>query len=304
MQSQPKPKWKQFEQFVAGIQRQLAPNAQVTRDAKIVGASGIKRQIDVAVRATVGQFQLLVVLDCKNWASPVDIKDVEGFAGLVEDVQANKGALVCNAGFTKAAKAKAVQKGIDLFSAVDVQSVEWPVYLSLPGLCDFTGIAWGRYRFRYKGPGPFAVPDGDPRYIDLLGRDGQRLDWTINLLWRAWNEGRIPRDPGVHEDVQFVQEEAFLRVGPHLRGPVGVTASYEAKRRLLFGHIPIEQARGFRDEVTGAFSTNELTTGTVDVVEVEKTWQRVEREEDLAVKPIIALRGWDHYPLLEKRPAA
>ena len=157
-----RPKWKRFEEFVAGIQKQLAPDAVVEINVRLPGAAGVLRQIDVCIRKQVGQFRLLIVMDCKDWKDPVDVKGVEEFAGLVEDVGANKGAMVCNSGFTPAAKAKARLKGIDLFAAIDAESVDWPVYASLPALCDFRKLRRYNLRFQHNSPGPFKVPNMDP----------------------------------------------------------------------------------------------------------------------------------------------
>ncbi len=84
-----KPKWKKFEALVTLIQKSLAPNVLVTSNDKIRGKSGTDRQIDISLRAKVAQFDLLIVLDCKDYSNPVDIKDVESFAGMVEDVSAS-----------------------------------------------------------------------------------------------------------------------------------------------------------------------------------------------------------------------
>ena len=91
-------------------------------DERILGKSGVNRQIDVSVRYHLGEFEIFVAVDCKDWQKPVDIGDVGAFADLVEDVRANKGAMVCNAGFTSGAKLRAVEKGIDLFKAVDAET--------------------------------------------------------------------------------------------------------------------------------------------------------------------------------------
>ncbi len=93
--SKDKPKWKLFEEFVASIQKQLSPEAEVSHDDKIIGQSGTTRQIDIAIRHAIGQFKLLIIIDCKDWKAPVDIADVGTFIDMVEDVEANKGAIVC-----------------------------------------------------------------------------------------------------------------------------------------------------------------------------------------------------------------
>jgi Restriction endonuclease len=88
------PKWKQFEDLVAEIQRELTPDAKVSRNVKRKGRSGTDRQIDVLVQARVGQFEFTIVIECKHHKVPIDITDVEAFISKVEDIGATKGAMV------------------------------------------------------------------------------------------------------------------------------------------------------------------------------------------------------------------
>jgi Restriction endonuclease len=63
--------------------------------------SGTQRQIDVLMRQQVGHYVMNIVLECKDYKRPVDVKRVEEFHGLLQDVCAQKGALVCPKGFTR-----------------------------------------------------------------------------------------------------------------------------------------------------------------------------------------------------------
>lgn len=99
------PEWKQLELLIAEIQKDLAPNANVIHNAKVDGVdSEVLRQIDVLVEQQVGQYPMRIVIDCKDYATPVDVKGVEEFIGLVRDVRAHLGAMVYPAGFTSTAK--------------------------------------------------------------------------------------------------------------------------------------------------------------------------------------------------------
>ena len=82
-----------LELLVAKIQKQLAPDSEVLHDVKLDGReSNRKRQIDVLVRQRIGQYEIQIVIDCKDYARPVDVKGVEEFYGLLLDVGAQKGA--------------------------------------------------------------------------------------------------------------------------------------------------------------------------------------------------------------------
>jgi hypothetical protein len=52
---------------VAKIQQQLAPQAEVLHDVTLDGRlSKRKRQIDVLVRELIGQYEIKIIIDCKE----------------------------------------------------------------------------------------------------------------------------------------------------------------------------------------------------------------------------------------------
>lgn len=292
------PKWKEFEEFVASIQKSLTPQAKVTHDELIKGKSGIERQVDVSVRYKLGQFTFLAIVDCKDWKKPVDISDIGSFADLVEDVGGNKGAIICNAGFTSGAKQRAKEKGIDLFRAVDAENLDWPVYIAMPTLCEFRSIKNFAFTFVHTAPTPFKMPAVDPRYLEIYKSDGTFIDILQNLFSKAWNTGKLPYEPGEYRDIQFIQEEAYTKVDDSLYGPVEITADIIVEKKLYFGEVQIQKGQGFMDEMTGGFTTKSITTAPVEFVEVEKNWRRIKSENELAVKPSMKLVASDHYPII------
>src|ERR1700761_8154632 len=148
--------YKKLEKLDAKIQQDLAPRSQVTHNVRMTGKSGAQRQIVVLVEDQVGQYDVRIVLDCKDYKPPVDIKDVEECTGLFEDVSAMRGVIVCPAGFTKNAKARAQQLQIDLYSPVDTEPHKWQARLKVPAVCDFREA---RMSFGVSTTGgPFRLP--------------------------------------------------------------------------------------------------------------------------------------------------
>lgn len=94
-----------FEVETAGMDTSVWPNASL-----IGGISGVKRQIDVLVdsRWEDGQNRR-VIFDAKLRNRRIDVKEVEAFEGLMRDVGASRGVLVCSNGCTKAALVRAQQ---------------------------------------------------------------------------------------------------------------------------------------------------------------------------------------------------
>lgn len=292
------PKWKKFEEFVASIQKQLTPNAVVAHNEKITGKSGVERQLDIVVRYNLGQFNILVVMDCKDWKKPVDIGDVGAFCDQVEDVGANKGAIVCNVGFTEGAIKRAQEKGIDLLRAVDAENMDWPGYIAIPALCDFRYVKSFNFRFVHRAPTPFSMPAVDPKYLGIYNKDGSLRDILVNLLTRAWNQGMLPDKVGEHNDLRFFDRDAYTKVGDTVYGPVEITSSIIVDRKLYFGAVPLSKGQGFQNVATGAFTTKCIEWG-IDVVEVEQKWRKLTSIDELAVKATFTLMASDCYPIVD-----
>ena len=145
-------------QDVAEIQQQLAPTADVLHNVFLDGrSSGVKRQIDVLVRENIGQYEINIIIDCKDYSTPVDVKGVEEFDGLLRDVGAQKGVLVCPRGFTSTAKKRAEGLQIDLYSPIDTDAHKWQARVTIPALCDFRN-ARVDFGLRFSAPYPFRMP--------------------------------------------------------------------------------------------------------------------------------------------------
>lgn len=104
------PEWERYERLIARmLADQVGTDLCVTPNAFIMGSvSGIRRQIDVVLDArhdTDNSRRLIV--DAKKRTRKIDVTDVEAFLGVVDDVNATHGYLVCTAGYTKAAEQRA-----------------------------------------------------------------------------------------------------------------------------------------------------------------------------------------------------
>jgi len=90
------PKWKRFEKLIHDIHTQLAPQgAVVTLNDKIIGCeSRVERQLDVTIRHTIANYHILLVVECKDEARPIDLSTMGAFASLLRDVKANRHELI------------------------------------------------------------------------------------------------------------------------------------------------------------------------------------------------------------------
>jgi len=50
----------------------------------------LRRQLDITIRITVANYPLLIVVECKDEARPIDVSVIGEFASSLTDVKANK----------------------------------------------------------------------------------------------------------------------------------------------------------------------------------------------------------------------
>jgi len=290
------PKWKRFEELVAKIQTDLAGDAVVTTNERIVGkVTGVLRQVDVTIRKNVGQFELLIVLDCKDHADAVDVNDVGQFMELVHDVGAHKAAMVAANGFSEAAGKRAEAAGIELYRVVDTGDHDWRTIIEIPTLIEFTGVTKFSLRFAVAGTEQISPPTApDLRTVILFDEDDRPLGTVRDLIGQKWNAGEIPQTPGEYAAIPL----ATKPVKYHSNGQTCrayVTASVKVETRLHFGYWPVARLSGLGDEKTGAIFTRHMEFDWLSMVEVERNWPRINSPSDLAIRPVISLKALDHW---------
>lgn len=119
-------KWRDFERLVASlISEEYNDDVTVIPNARIKGfISGRKRQIDVLVDFRFdSDLKRRIIFDAKFRKRPIDIKEIESFEGLMKDVEAKIGYIVCSNGYTKSALKRAQQHiGIKLISPEEIEN--------------------------------------------------------------------------------------------------------------------------------------------------------------------------------------
>lgn len=142
--------WELYERLVARlIADQLSTEFCVTPNAFVVGAiTECRRQIDVLIdfRHDTDNTRRVIV-DAKRRTRKIDVKDVEAFRGMMQDVGATHGYLVCPHGHTKAAEKRARSAvsicllPLDRLEGFDPRT--WP-RCSRPG-CNNGRVFWDGY---------------------------------------------------------------------------------------------------------------------------------------------------------------
>lgn len=288
--------YKDLEILVAKIQKQLSPGAKVSHNVKIVGRhTGVPRQIDVLVEQSIGQYDMKVAIDSKDYKVPVDVKGVEEFQGLVDDVAAQKGVMVCPAGFTAAAKKRAQGLQIDLYSPVDTDPHKWTAKVDIPMVCDYRSAV---ISFGISGSAPYPFRLSPDFLTKLIAHDasGAELGTILRTAIIRWNEGGYPIEPGEFDKLAiFETKEVLVDNGYGKLIPVEVWANIRVSEQLYFGHLPISEVSGFKDELSGGLITNAFTTGILDHDVVVTEWEKIDSIENLPNPPamvLIGLFGW------------
>jgi Restriction endonuclease len=288
--------FRDLEQLVATIQRQLAPRAKVLHNQYLPGRkSGRRRQIDVLVHDRIGQYEIQIVIDCKDYKSPADVKSVEEFYGLLDDVGAQKGVLVCPAGFTATAKKRAEGLQIDLYSPVDTDPHKWTAKAKIPAICDFRRAALS-FGLSVTGPYPFSMPYDFQFTNQVVTPSGETIGTLFEIFIDKWNNGELPIEPGDHEEIRVFGDNPHMDNGHGRRIPVDLWGSLRVRKDLFYGLLPITRISGFKDEIRGGVITNAFTAGIATPDEIFDTWTKIGSEEVAPLAPVIEIRGlvgWD-----------
>lgn len=292
------PKWKRFEDIAAKIQHDLSPAAFVTQNDRIMGRnSGVAREIDIAIRKTVGQYKLLIVIDCKDYKRPVDVKNVEEFMGLAEDVAANKAAMIGAMGFTEAAKTRAEKAGIDLHRIIDSDPHEWQTYVTIPTLVDCRELSRFSLGVSSTSPG-FSIEYQDFRFMPIYGEKQERIGTVNNVLSELWNNGAISTEQGRHKGIPLANVPTYIR-SEGIFHKVDIKAEVVVVQSLYFGQLPIEEIKGMSDEIKGGVFTTSFTTAGISIKDVAEKWHKINSVNELAVEPILEVGLINHIPVID-----
>jgi Restriction endonuclease len=238
------PKWKQFEDLVAEIQRELTPDAKVSRNVKRKGRSGTDRQIDVLVQARVGQFEFTIVIECKHHKVPIDITDVEAFISKVEDIGATKGAMVVSPGFSAAAIARAKDARIETYGVIDAQTPG--KMLSIPAAVHDVILSGFSLNFELTGSGVVIARQDLRPYMNVYRSDGSLIDCLFNLVIDRCNQGAIPDAVGLHPKQVVTDQETWIKTQAGIH-PAKLSVNCLICEEFRIGRLPLKDMRGFVD---------------------------------------------------------
>ncbi len=279
------PKWKRFEKLIHQIHTQFGKDT-VTLDEKLMGfESKVLRQIDVVIRGHINQYQILIVVECKDEARPVDVTMMDGFVSVVRDVKANKGVMISTSGFTPAAIELAWVHGITTKTYLDTENIDWKTEVTIPVLLSYTKIESINTRFSSVPFHPMVLPTNvHSSLIEAFSEDGTPLGPVIVLLGKRWNHDTTLHVPG---ERSFVLAEDILLESLHGRHHAKISVVLQVSEHHYLGPLPIKIV-GFRDEQEGSISAQRMETDFIDPTRIMSGelpgWNEVPNDEETRIE--------------------
>jgi Restriction endonuclease len=175
------PDWRKYEKQIYERLVSMAEgdeNAEIVFDKRMPGRrSGTDRQVDVYVEGSFagGVGRGTMAVDCKCLERNVDVKAVETFISLVEDVGTDFGLMVTNQDYSEAARIRAGSAhGVRVEIVPYGELADWTPEVLFCPIC--TGLTSDR------APGPLYI---DPIDSDVPGAElvlGVGRCWTCNAI--------------------------------------------------------------------------------------------------------------------------
>lgn len=233
------PKWKKFEALTAKIQKDLAPNAKVVLNDKILGKkTGDQRQVDVSIRERVGQFDLLIAMECKDYNHPLDVKDVEEILGLFGDIEPNQGVIVSAKGFSSNALKRGKEAGLKLYRLVDTGDHDWKSNIAIPAFCTLYRLV--SLSVTVRGTGRLILPADDNELMKLEMYDDNNAAIGIpkDAIYEKWIMGELPLVQGWQQNVDFIGHPVKIIVNGE-EFNVEIFANLLIEKEMYFHYMPI-----------------------------------------------------------------
>ena len=279
--------WIAFEHLVAQIQKSLSPKATVKHNESIMGIdSKAKRQIDITIRENIGQFEMLIAVDCKAHSRPIDLDELSKSISLFDDIRAHQGVVVSASGFTKKALTYGKEKRIKLCTIINCAgNHNWRRIITVPILCEIHKII--NCTFAFRGTGRIILPadDKDLYNLNVYSANKTYLG-TVKKLFQNWCFNGVPDnfDTGHINNVDFIQEPNTKIHCCDELFDVQIRANLDVEKKLYFYRVPLADCVGFQNEIEGHADISGFSLPPLSVKDIENNWQFYKSEQELPSK--------------------
>jgi hypothetical protein len=231
------------------------PHATVERNVQLPGPEG-PRQIDVLLRTTSGPFNLVTIVECKDYVRNVTVTAVDALDSVARDVKASKAVLVSRRGFSKGARQKAARLDIELMRADSVTSIG-EVALDIPiHVTEYTAenIKMSFSCVLYGGPDAPFLFDHTNRQLWAAG-----IPEMIRQEVRRLIQGREMQSGLMHFTRTDVDPPITMRNGRGDEEPIdGLTIGFAVTERHFRGSLSDLDRATYLHDIAGGSTTTIL----------------------------------------------
>lgn len=175
--------WKDYQEEAAAFFRSLGLNATTNASVKGVRTS---HDVDVLVKSTHVGFEVVWIVECKHWKTPVSKLHVLALREIVADIGADRGILLCETGFQSGAIEAAQLTNVQVTSLASVtKSARHDIYsMRLRDLYNRIEVCNDRY---WDIPKEQRIDGGLRGDVGEMAYSGARTAETVrDLLSRAF----------------------------------------------------------------------------------------------------------------------
>ena len=269
-------KGRYYENKTANVVQKFSPTAQVIQGIRIQGKlSKVSREVDVQL-VDAARYDH-IIFERKDHKAKVDIELVEALASKLKDLDAKKGAIVSNPGFTKGAYNIAKAHGIDLLTIVDTADDKIRTQVFAPNIIDDTYVDSGGVRLDNL-QGDFRL---NPNvHLTQIKTDKGLMTWS-EILAEQWNEVEMKARPQVGQHFLRLDNQTIVDyVGNEIKvGQIEIT--YIVKKRYLVRNLRLLETQGIYNVAEQTYQTNSIKTEPVRVQDLSnpEMWTEIDEEK-------------------------
>lgn len=178
---------KRLEKLVRLIQESLKdfPNTEIFSNYKIKNNSGRKREIDVLLKTTINNFDLIIAIECKDYKKAVQVEKIEAFNSKCERIKGiSKKIFVASNGYQADAIDAAREFEIELYNLNEIDKheiVKWFPVMQLKG----NYLLKQPYKITIEKSDKDFLTTSEDEELTVYFYDGRNPILLTGLLWNT-----------------------------------------------------------------------------------------------------------------------
>jgi Restriction endonuclease len=201
--------WSDYESKIFEYFRSAYHDAEIRKNVKVMGNySKIQRQIDVLIEGYVAGKIFRTIVDGKFFSEKIDVKEVDSFIGMMNDVDAHAGILITQKGYSQAAIKRAyydpLDIDVDILNFEDLKHLQGEIAIPYAGsnaILLHAPIGWIIDAERREG----IIATLYQRGMTLEEAGKQRELMYINF-WEKNSQAKSARELAMHQDEEIIRE--------------------------------------------------------------------------------------------------